>query len=70
MFYILFLKLYQIYLIISSANHYLAKKVKEIKKVTFFMVTLDNFLGFINSPGGRALNKICLDMTRYVMTYM
>jgi len=33
MFYILFLILYQIYLIISSANHYLTKKeVKEIKK--------------------------------------
>tara|TARA_B100000085_G_C18173743_1_gene362601 strand:- start:118 stop:249 length:132 start_codon:yes stop_codon:yes gene_type:complete len=28
------------------------KEVKEMKKVTFFMVTLDSFLKFINSPGG------------------
>jgi len=34
------------------------------------MVTLDNFLEFINSPGGREFNKICLDTTRFVMTYM
>ena len=29
-----------------------------------------SYLGEINSSGGRALNKICLYMTRYVMTYM
>ena len=26
------------------------------------------YLGEINSPGGRMFNKICLDMTRFVMT--
>ena len=28
------------------------KESKEIKKVTFIRVTLDNFMKFINSPGG------------------
>ena len=51
MFYILFLIIQQIYLIITSINHYLKKRLKkEIKKVTFIRATLDNFLEFINSP--------------------
>ena len=29
-----------------------------------------SYLGEINSPGGRAIKRICLYMTRYVMTYM
>ncbi len=70
MFYILFLILHKIYLIRSSANHYLTKKSSKQYKKSPFKVTLKNFLEFINSQGGLALNKICLDVTRFVVTYL
>ena len=51
MFYILFLLLYQIYLIKPSANHYLTKRSQRNKKSHHFRVNLDNFLIF-KLPGG------------------
>ena len=62
MFYILFLIKHKIFLIISSANHYLTKKRsnKQInKKFTFIRVTLDKFLKFINSPGESLVDLSC-----------
>ena len=57
------------YFIKFSSLNYLSKK-GGMKKSHLFRVTLYDFLRIKNSPGGRASNKISLDMTRFVMTYI